>query len=84
MPWIVKSGFDNGTRMYNVAAGKGHFMVRPDGTRGGIPMSCDAPISTEYWDEDGTEEFRRVLPHRTGGDGDRGPRGGPFDTLDLP
>ncbi len=59
-------------------------MVRPDWTRGGIPMSYDAPLSTEHWDNDGTEEFRRMY-----GRVERervvieGPEAGP-DTLDLP
>ena len=84
VPWIVRSRFDNGTRMYNVADGKGHFMVRPDGTRGGIPMSYDAPISTEYWDDDGTEEFRRMYGRiEREGMVIEGPEAGP-DILDLP
>ena len=83
-PWIVRSKFDNGTRMYNVAAGKGHFMVRPDWTRGGIPMSYDAPITTDYWDDDGTEEFRQMYARieREGLVIERPEAGG--DSLDLP
>ena len=62
-PWIIKSQFENRARMYNVyEAGKTrHFMVRPDWTRGGVPMSYAAPISTEYWDDDGTPEFAEML-----------------------
>jgi len=59
--WIVKSSFKNGTRMYNIAdPDDSIFMVRPDSHRL-IPMSYDAPISTEYWDDDGTEEFRSMF-----------------------
>ena len=35
-------------------------MVRPDRKRL-IPMSYDAPISTEYWDNDGTPEYIEML-----------------------
>ena len=58
--WIVKSRFANGVRMYNVADGKRHFMVRPDWTRSGIPMSYNAPITTEYWDDDNSSNFRNL------------------------
>ena len=59
--WILRSQFKNGTRMYNIAdPDDSIFMVRPDRRRL-IPMSYDAPISTEYWDDDGTEEYRSML-----------------------
>ena len=59
--WILRSQFKNGTRMYNIADPKSSiFMVRPD-TRRLIPMSYDAPISTEYWDDDGTPEYRDMF-----------------------
>jgi len=62
--WIIKTRFDNGTMMYNIADPKNaFFMVRPD-VRRLIPMSYDAPITTEYWDDDGSiqykEMFRRI------------------------
>ena len=60
-PWILKSTFANGTRMYNNTGGNGHFMVRPDWTRGLVPMSYDAPIASEYWDDDGSAEFRTLF-----------------------
>ena len=41
--------------MYNIPQG-GHFMVRPDWQRAGIPMSYNAPLATEYWDDDGSSE----------------------------
>ena len=59
--WIIRSQFKNGTKMYNIADPKNSiFMVRPD-TRRLIPMSYDAPISTEYWDDDGTPEYREMF-----------------------
>ena len=56
--WIVRSRLADGTRLFGRAQGKRHFMIRPDWTRGGMPLSYDAPISTDYWDDDGSEAFR--------------------------
>ena len=59
--WIIKSTFKNGTRMYNIADTEDSiFMVRPDRRRL-IPMSYDAPISTEYWDDDGSSEYQKMF-----------------------
>jgi len=59
--WIVRSRFDNGSRMYNIAdPDNSIFMVRPD-TRRLIPMSYVAPIETEYWDNDGSAEYRALF-----------------------
>ena len=59
--WIIRSQFKNGTKMYNIADPKQSiFMVRPDRSRL-IPMSYDSPISTEYWDDDGTPEYREMF-----------------------
>ena len=59
--WIIKSRFENGTRMYNIAdPQESIFMVRPDRRRM-IPMSYDAPIETDYWDDDGTPEYRAMF-----------------------
>lgn len=59
--WIIKSQFKNGTKMYNIADPKNSiFMVRPDRSRL-IPMSYDAPISTEYWDNDGTSAYQEMF-----------------------
>ena len=38
-----------------------HFLIRPDWTRGLIPLSYDAPIATDYWDDDGSPEFGEML-----------------------
>jgi hypothetical protein len=35
-------------------------MNRPDWTRGGLPLSYDAEISTGYWDDDGSDEFAKM------------------------
>ena len=61
--WIIKSRFANGTRMYNVhdRDRHRHFLVRPDWRGGLLPMSYAAPIETEYWDDDGTPEYREML-----------------------
>lgn len=55
--WIIRSHFVNGTRLFDKAHGKRHYMNRPDWTRGGLPLSYDAEISTGYWDDDGSDEF---------------------------
>ncbi len=59
-PWIVKSRFANGTRLYMRYhwSQTPHALVRPDWAGGLVPMSYAAPISTEYWDDDGTPEYR--------------------------
>ena len=58
-PFILKSRFNNGASMYYLfpSGSGGHFFVRPDWTRGLVPMSYESPITTEYWDEDDTSEF---------------------------
>ena len=47
--------------MYNIADPKNSlFMVRPDRSRL-IPMSYTAPISTTYWDDDGSAEYKETF-----------------------
>ena len=59
--WIIRSRFANGARMYNIAdPAESIFMVRPDRRRL-IPMSYDAPIETDYWDDDGLPEYREMF-----------------------
>lgn len=59
--WIIRSRYSNGTMMYNLADTMNPiFMVRPDGSRQ-ITLSYDAPITTEYWDPDGTPAFAAML-----------------------
>ena len=58
--WIIKSKLANGTRLFAKAQDKRHFMIRPDWTRGGLPLSYEAPITTEYWDDDGSDAFAQM------------------------
>ena len=47
--------------MYNIADPKQSiFMVRPD-VRRLIPMSYAANLTTEYWDDDGSPEYRKMF-----------------------
>jgi L-alanine-DL-glutamate epimerase-like enolase superfamily enzyme len=59
--WILRSQFKNGVRMFNLADPRDSlFMVRPDRRRL-ISMGYDLPISTEYWDDDGSAQYREML-----------------------
>ncbi len=59
--WIIKTRFDNGVAMYNIADPKQSiFMVRPN-VRRQIPLSYDAPLQTEYWDNDGSPEYKAMF-----------------------
>ena len=61
-PWIIKSEYANGTQMYNkMETSNPLFMVLPVRARILPPMSYDQPISTEYWDNDGSAEFREMF-----------------------
>ena len=59
--WIIKTRFGNGTVMYNLADPQNSiFMVRPDRARL-LPLSYDAPLSTEYWDDDDSLEYKQMI-----------------------
>ncbi len=59
--WIVKSKFKNGTKMYHIADPPcPSFLCRPDRARN-IDLSYDSPVSTEYWDDDGSPEFKAMI-----------------------
>ena len=59
--WIIKTEFANGTKMYNIADPQhASFMVRPD-FRKLIPMSYNSPLQTDWWDDDGTPEYRAMF-----------------------
>ena len=59
--FILSSSFKNGTRMYNLGdPDQSHFMVLPN-IRRLIPMAFDAPIRTEYWDDDGTPQYEEMF-----------------------
>ena len=59
--WIIKTRFANGSMMYNIGDTRSSiFMVRPD-TRRLVTLSYDAPVTTEYWDPDGTTAFQAMM-----------------------
>ena len=60
--WIIKTRYKNGTTMFNIADPKQSlFMVRPDWKRLLPPTSYDAPLTTEYWDDDGSAEYHTMF-----------------------
>ena len=61
--WIIRSRYGNGTLMYNHydPQNTGHFLVLPNRRRGIGPMSFAAPLSTDYWDDDGSPEFAAMM-----------------------
>lgn len=60
-PYILKTRFKNGTTMYNIMhPRKSHFMVLPNRWRL-LPLSFDAPVASEYWDDDGSPEFKAMF-----------------------
>ena len=59
--WIIKTRFENGTTMYAVADPKNSiFLVRPDRERL-VPMSYQSPLTTEWWDDDGSVAYRNMF-----------------------
>ena len=59
--WIIKTTFDNGTRMFNIAdTDDSIFMVRPDRRRL-LPLRYDLPLTTEYWDDDGSADYKQMF-----------------------
>ncbi len=59
--WIIKTSFKNKSVMYNIADPKQPiFMVRPD-VRRLVPMSYAAPLTTKWWDDDGSPEYRAMF-----------------------
>ena len=61
-PYILRTQFKNGTIMYYLMRPPktSHFMVLPHRWRL-IPLSFDSPLSTDYWDDDGTPEYRAMF-----------------------
>ena len=57
-----RSRFKNGARMYNlIGPGRSLFLVRPDEEpHGTFPFSFADEISSEWWDDDGGEEWRAM------------------------
>lgn len=59
--WIIKTTYKNGTTMYNLAdPQQSIFMVRPD-VRREVPLSYAAPLSTKWWDDDGSAEYAAMF-----------------------
>ncbi len=59
--WIVRTRYANGTMMYNLHdPDDSLFMVRPDRRRL-FPVSFDAPVTTDYWDDDGSAAFKAMF-----------------------
>jgi len=60
-PWILKSTFQNGSKFHMIARPTNSLlMVRPDRDRH-VTLSYDSPVSSEYWDNDGTREYREMF-----------------------
>jgi len=60
--FIIVSKFDNGAILYTRSDPKNpHFMVRPDWSRTLMPMSFAAPLRSDYWDDDGSDEFNAMI-----------------------
>ena len=60
--FIIVCRYENGATLYTSPDPKNpHFMVRPDWSRTLMPMSFAAPLSSEYWDEDGSADFAEMM-----------------------
>ena len=60
--WILVIRFKNGSTLYFPADPEvRHYPMGKPSRRHQIPLSYAAPIETEYWDDDGTPEFREML-----------------------
>ncbi len=58
--WILKTRFKDATRMYHlVDPAKNILLVRPDLARE-ITLSYAAPLSSEWWDDDGSAAFQQM------------------------
>ena len=61
-PFILKTRFENGAVMYKILSPPEtrHYMVLPDRWKL-IPTSFDSPITSEYWDDDGSPEYKAMF-----------------------
>ena len=60
--FIIVSKYDHGPTLYTRPDPQNpHFMVRPDWSRTLMPLSFVAPLKTEYWDDDGSDEFNAMM-----------------------
>lgn len=59
--WILRTRYNNGTMLYNLAdPADSLFMVRPDKRRL-VTLGYDQPLKTDYWDPDGTHAFQHMF-----------------------
>lgn len=59
--WILVSKYEDGTTMYNLGdPADSLFFVRPDKRRLFTP-SYEDPVSSEWWDDDRSKEFRQMM-----------------------
>ena len=60
--WIIKSRFENGTKLYGlVDPRKPHVSWSDRDLSRLLPMRYAEPITTEYWDDDGTPEYAAMI-----------------------
>ena len=60
--WILVIRSKNGSTLYFPADPEvRHYPMGKPSRKHQIPLSYAAPIETEYWDDDGTPEFRQML-----------------------
>ncbi len=60
--FIIVCKYDHGPTLYTRPDPENpHFMVRPDWSRTLMPLSFAAPLKTEYWDDDGSDEFNAMM-----------------------
>ena len=60
--FIIICKYDNGATLHTRPDPENpHFMVRPDWSRMLMPMSFVAPLTTEYWDDDGSDQFDEMM-----------------------
>ena len=60
--FIIVSKYDHGPTLYTRPDPQNpHFMVRPDWSRTLMPLRFVAPLKTEYWDDDGSDEFNTMM-----------------------
>ena len=59
--WIIVTTYEDGTKMYNLGdPADSLFFVRPDKRRLFTP-SYEDPVTTEWWDNDKTKDFRNMM-----------------------
>ncbi len=60
--FLIVCKYDNGAILYTRPDPENpHFMVRPDWSRMLMPMSFVSPLKTEYWDDDGSADFKAMM-----------------------